>query len=115
MGADCSDPLKRQRGRGGLEVLQKIQKMPQVEVRIMEEDFPQAGDVDHKLVELARRIGAKIVTNDFNLNKVATVQGFAVLNVNQLAHALKPAVLPAEPMRLWILREAKKATQGAAY
>jgi len=115
MVADSSDPLKRQRGRRGLEVLQKIQKMPQVEVRILEQDFPQAGDVDHKLVELARRIGAKIVTNDFNLNKVATVQGFSVLNVNQLAHALKPAVLPGEPMRVLILREGKEPNQGVAY
>jgi uncharacterized protein YacL len=115
MVADSSDALKRQRGRRGLEVLQKIQKMPQVEVRILEEDFPQAGDVDHKLVELARHMGAKIVTNDFNLNKVATVQGFSVLNVNQLAHALKPAVLPGEPMRVLILREGKEANQGVAY
>src|SRR6266480_1080751 len=115
MVADSSDPLKRQRGRRGLEVLQRIQKMPQVEVRILEEDFPQAGDVDHKLVELARRMGAKIVTNDFNLNKVATVQGFSVLNVNQLAQALKPAVLPGEPMRVLILREGKEPNQGVAY
>src|SRR2546429_8661777 len=115
MVADSSDALKRQRGRRGLEVLQKIQKMPQVEVRILEEDIPQASDVDHKLVELARRIGAKIVTNDFNLNKVATVQGFSVLNVNQLAQALKPAVLPGEPMRVLILREGKEANQGVAY
>src|SRR5437016_2145295 len=113
--ADSSDSLKRQRGRRGLEVLQRIQKMPQVEVRILEEDAPQAGDVDHKLVELARRTGAKIVTNDFNLNKVATVQGFSVLNVNQLAHALKPAVLPGEPMKVLILREGKEANQGVAY
>jgi uncharacterized protein YacL len=115
MVADSADPLKRQRGRRGLEVLQKIQKMPQVEVRILEGDFPQAGDVDHKLVELARRTGAKIVTNDFNLNKVATVQGFSVLNVNQLAQALKPAVLPGEPMRVLILREGKEQNQGVAY
>src|SRR5256886_11257761 len=115
MVADSSDSLKRQRGRRGLEVLQRIQKMPQVEVRILEEDAPQAGDVDHKLVELARRTGAKIVTNDFNLNKVATVQGFSVLNVNQLAHALKPAVLPGEPMRVCILREGKEQNQGVAY
>jgi uncharacterized protein YacL len=115
MVADSSDPLKRQRGRRGLEVLQRIQKMPQVEVRILDADFPQAGDVDHKLVELARRTGAKIVTNDFNLNKVATVQGFAVLNVNQLAHALKPAVLPGESMRVLILREGKEPNQGVAY
>src|SRR5260370_379190 len=115
MVADSSDSLKRQRGRRGLEVLQRMQKMPQVELRILEDDIPQAGDVDHKLVELARRMGAKIVTNDFNLNKVATVQGFSVLNVNQLAQALKPAVLPGEPMRVLILREGKEATQGAAY
>ncbi len=115
MVADSSDALKRQRGRRGLEVLQRLQKMPQVEVRILEADLPQAGDVDHKLVELARRAGAKIVTNDFNLNKVATVQGFSVLNVNQLAHALKPVVLPGEPMRVLILREGKEANQGVAY
>src|ERR1700686_5058026 len=74
MVADSSDPLKRQRGRRGLEVLQRIQKMPQVEVRVVDDDFPNTADVDHKLIELARRTGAKIVTNAFNLNKVATVQ-----------------------------------------
>ncbi len=115
MVADSSEALKRQRGRRGLEVLQRIQKMPQAEVRILEADFPQAGDVDHKLVELARRTGAKIVTNDFNLNKVATVQGIAVLNVNLLAHALKPVVLPGEPIRVLILREGKEPNQGVAY
>lgn len=113
--ADSSDSLKRQRGRRGLEVLQRMQKMPQVEVRILDDDSAPAGDVDHKLVELARRIGAKIVTNDFNLNKVATVQGLSVLNVNQLANALKPAVLPGESMRVLILREGKEPNQGVAY
>jgi uncharacterized protein YacL len=113
--ADSADPLKRQRGRRGLEVLQRIQKIPLVEVRIVEDDFPQAADVDHKLIELARRTGAKIVTNDFNLNKVATVQGLSVLNVNQLANALKPVVLPGEQMRVFILREGKEANQGVAY
>jgi len=113
--ADSADPLKRQRGRRGLGVLQRIQKMPQVKVRILEQDFPQAGDVDHKLVELARRTGAKIITNDFNLNKVATVQGLSVLNVNQLAHVLKPIVLPGETMQVLILREGKEANQGVAY
>jgi uncharacterized protein YacL len=114
MVADSSDGLKRQRGRRGLEVLQRMQKMPGVDVRILE-DSAQAGDVDHKLVELARRLGAKIVTNDFNLNKVATVQGMAVLNVNQLANALKTAVLPGEPLRVLITREGKEASQGVAY
>ncbi len=112
--ADSADSLKRQRGRRGLEVLQRIQKMPQVDARILEQEPSQADDVDHKLVELARRLGAKIVTNDFNLNKVATVQGLAVLNVNQLANALKPVVLPGEPMRVLILREGKEPNQGVA-
>ena len=113
--ADSSDPLKRQRGRRGLEVLQRIQKMPQVEVRVIEDDFSHTADVDHKLIELARKTGAKIVTNDFNLNKVATVQGFCVLNVNELANALKPAVLPGEAMHVLIQREGKEPTQGVAY
>jgi uncharacterized protein YacL len=113
--ADSSDPLKRQRGRRGLEVLQRIQKMPQVKVRVVDDDFPNTADVDHKLIELARRTGAKIVTNDFNLNKVATVQGFSVLNVNELANALKPAVLPGETMHVLIQREGKEAMQGVAY
>lgn len=113
--ADSSDSLKRQRGRRGLEVLERMQKMPNVEVRILDQAPSQADDVDHKLVELARRVGAKIVTNDFNLNKVATVQGLAVLNVNQLANALRPVVLPGEPMRVLILREGKEPNQGVAY
>jgi uncharacterized protein YacL len=112
--ADSGDALKRQRGRRGLDVLERIRKMPGVEVRILE-NASQAGDVDHKLVELAREMGAKIVTNDFNLNKVATVQGLSVLNVNQLANALKPVVLPGESMRVLILREGKEVNQGVAY
>jgi uncharacterized protein YacL len=115
MVADSSDALKRQRGRRGLEILQRMQKMPEIDVRILEDDPEEAGEVDDKLVELAQRTGAKIVTNDFNLNKVATVQGLAVLNVNLLANALKPAVLPGEPMRVLILREGKEPNQGVAY
>src|SRR5580658_3708360 len=113
--ADSPDSLKRQRGRRGLEVLQRMQKMPHVDVRILDQEPSQAADVDHKLVELGRRLGAKIVTNDFNLNKVATVQGLAVLNVNLLANALKPVVMPGEPMRVLILREGKEPNQGVAY
>jgi len=113
--ADSADSLKRQRGRRGLEVLQHLQKMPHLDVRILEKDLPTAGEVDHKLLILARRLNAKIVTNDFNLNKVATVQGLAVLNVNQLANALKPVVLPGEPMRVLILREGKEPNQGVAF
>ncbi|MBS1839720.1 MAG: TRAM domain-containing protein [Acidobacteria bacterium] len=113
--ADSPDALRRQRGRRGLEVLQRIQKMPQLKVLVLEDDEASEGEVDRKLVELAKRSGAKIITNDFNLNKVASVQGIAVLNVNQLANALRPAVLPGEPMRVFILREGKEANQGVAY
>jgi uncharacterized protein YacL len=115
MVADSADPLKRQRGRRGLEVLQRIQKMPQLEVQIAEDDFQNVADVDMKLIELAKRYDAKIVTNDFNLNKVATLQGIEILNVNQLANALKPVVLPGETMRVFILREGKEYNQGIAY
>jgi uncharacterized protein YacL len=113
--ADSSDPLKRQRGRRGLDVLERIRKIPGLSVRILPDDGAANGEVDHKLVDLARKRSAKIITNDFNLNKVATVQGLGVLNVNQLAQALKPAVLPGEPMRVFILREGKEASQGVAY
>ena len=113
--ADSSDTLRRQRGRRGLEVLQRMQKMLHVEVRIVEEDAPESSDVDHKLIELARKRRAKIVTNDFNLNKVARVQGINVLNVNELANALRPAVLPGEAMRVFVLREGKEANQGVAF
>jgi uncharacterized protein YacL len=113
--ADSADPLKRQRGRRGLEVLQRIQKMPHLEVQIAEDDFAQIADVDLKLIELAKRYDAKIVTNDFNLNKVASLQGIEIMNVNQLANALKPVVLPGESMRVFILREGKEYNQGVAY
>jgi len=113
--ADSPDSLKRQRGRRGLEVLQRMQKMPNLEVEVAEDDFPQVAEVDMKLIELAKRYDAKIVTNDYNLNKVATLQGLDVLNVNQLANALKPVVLPGEAMRVFILREGKEYNQGVAY
>jgi uncharacterized protein YacL len=113
--ADSADPLKRQRGRRGLEVLQRIQKITELDVQIADDDFPQIPEVDLKLIELAKRYGAKIVTNDFNLNKVATLQGIEVMNVNQLANALKPVVLPGEAMRVFILREGKEYNQGVAY
>ncbi len=113
--ADSADPLKRQRGRRGLEVLQRIQKMPHLDVQIADDDFAHIADVDMKLVELAKRYDAKVVTNDFNLNKVATLQGIEIMNVNQLANALKPVVLPGEVMRVFILREGKEYGQGVAY
>ena len=113
--ADSPESLKRQRGRRGLEVLQRMQKMPCIEIRILEHELPGNANVDQKLMELARESGAKIVTTDFNLNKVARVQGIPVLNVNELANAMKPTVLPGESMRVLILREGKEQTQGVAY
>ena len=115
MVADSADALKRQRGRRGLEILQRMQKNEALRVEISDDDFPQIPDVDMKLIELAKRYNAKILTNDYNLNKVATLQGIDVLNINQLANALKPVVLPGEPMRVFILREGKEFGQGVAY
>jgi uncharacterized protein YacL len=115
MVADSADALKRQRGRRGLEILQRMQKNEALRVEVVDDDFPQTPDVDMKLIELAKRYNAKILTNDYNLNKVASLQGIEVLNVNQLANALKPVVLPGEPMRVFILREGKEFGQGVAY
>jgi uncharacterized protein YacL len=115
MVADSADSLKRNRGRRGLDVLQRIQKMSNLNVQIVEDDFPHVRDVDMKLIELAKRHGAKIVTNDFNLNKVAQLHGVEVLNINELTNALKPVVLPGEMMRVFILKEGKEYNQGVAY
>jgi uncharacterized protein YacL len=113
--ADSSDSMKRNRGRRGLDILQKIQKMSGVEVVISDVDFPEVKEVDLKLIELARSLSGKIVTNDFNLNKVAQLRGVAVLNINELANALKPVVLPGEIMKVFILKEGKEYNQGVAY
>jgi len=113
--ADSSVSLKRNRGRRGLDILQRMQKMGTISVQIVEDDFPAIRDVDMKLIELARQYEGKIVTNDFNLNKVAQLQGLPVLNVNELANALKPVVLPGETMRVFILKEGKEYNQGVAY
>jgi uncharacterized protein YacL len=113
--ADSSDSMKRNRGRRGLDILQRMQKMAAIQVQIVEEDFPQVREVDLKLIELAKLYEGKIVTNDFNLNKVAQLQGVAVLNINELANALKPVVLPGEIMRVFILKEGKEYNQGVAY
>jgi len=113
--ADSSDSLKRARGRRGLDILNKIQKMPDVDVRIVEEDFPHVKEVDAKLVVLAKKVGGRIVTNDLNLNKVAELQGVRVLNINELCNALRPVVLPGETIRVFVLKEGKEAGQGVAY
>jgi uncharacterized protein YacL len=113
--ADSPDGIKRQRGRRGLEVLDHIQRSSQVPAIISEIDFPEIKDVDSKLIELAKQLDAKIITNDFNLNKVAQLQGLHVLNINELANALKPVVLPGETIKVFILKEGKEKDQGVAY
>jgi len=113
--ADSADSMKRNRGRRGLDILQRIQKMAHLNVQIVEEDFPQTREVDMKLIELAKIYDCKVVTNDFNLNKVAQLHGVEVLNINELANSLKPIVLPGETMRVFILKEGKEYNQGVAY
>jgi len=113
--ADSSDPLKRNRGRRGLDILQKIQKKVDIRVEISDADFPEIREVDNKLVAMAKSLHAKIVTNDFNLNKVAELHGVAVLNINELTNALRPVVLPGEDMRVYVLKEGKEYNQGIAY
>jgi uncharacterized protein YacL len=113
--ADSADSLKRNRGRRGLDILQRLQKIVAINVQIVEDDFPTIREVDLKLIELAKVYEAKIITNDFNLNKVAQLQGVEVLNINELANALKPIVLPGEAMRVFILKEGKEYNQGVAY
>ena len=113
--ADSPDSMKRNRGRRGLDILQKIQKMSGLDVMISDIDFPEVREVDLKLIELARTLQGKIVTNDFNLNKVAQLRGVQVLNINELANSLKPVVLPGEFMKVFILKEGKEYNQGVAY
>ncbi len=113
--ADSADTLKRNRGRRGLDILQRIQKMSDLTVQFVENDYPQVREVDMKLIELAKEMDAKIVTNDFNLNKVAQLRGVEVLNINELANALKPVYLPGEVMKVFILKEGKEFNQGIAY
>ena len=113
--ADSSDPLKRNRGRRGLDVLNRIKANPNIQVKINEMDFPEFSTVDAKLVKMSQVLNAKVFTNDFNLNKVAELQGVKVLNINELANALKPIVMPGELMQVKILKEGKEHDQGVAY
>jgi uncharacterized protein YacL len=113
--ADSADSLKRNRGRRGLDILQRLQKVASLNIQIVEDDFPAVREVDLKLIELAKLYEGKIITNDFNLNKVAQLQGVEVLNINELANSLKPIVLPGETMRVFILKEGKEYNQGVAY
>lgn len=113
--SDSADGLKRNRGRRGLDILNKIQKELSIETQIYEEDFPEIAEVDAKLLKLAQVLNGKVVTNDFNLNKVAEFQGVPVLNINELANAIKPVLLPGEEMKVVIMKDGKEASQGIAY
>jgi len=113
--ADSADSLKRNRGRRGLDILQRVQKITTLAVQIVEDDFPSVREVDMKLIELGKLYEGKIVTNDFNLNKVAQLHGVEVLNINELANSLKPIVLPGEAMKVFILKDGKEYNQGVAY
>ncbi len=113
--ADSADSLKRNRGRRGLDILQRLQKSANLQIQIVEDDFPAVREVDLKLIELAKLYEGKIITNDFNLNKVAQLQGVEVLNINELANSLKPIVLPGETMKVFVLKEGKEYNQGVAY
>jgi uncharacterized protein YacL len=113
--ADSGDPLKRNRGRRGLEVLQRLQRLPHVRTELHDLDFPDIHEVDRRLIETARAVGGTVVTNDYNLHKVAELHGIRVLNLNELAGALRPVVLPGELLRVHVLREGKEVGQGVAY
>ena len=113
--SDSADGLKRNRGRRGLDVLNKIQKELEIETQIWEGDFPEIAEVDSKLLKLAQTLNGKVITNDYNLNKVAEFQGVPVLNINELANAIKPVVLPGEEMRVVVIKDGKEASQGIAY
>ena len=113
--ADSSDLLKRNRGRRGLDILNKIQKELDVKVLIYEGDFEDVSEVDSKLVRLAKLLGGKVITNDFNLNKVCELQGVSVLNINDLANAVKPVVLPGEEIVVQVIKDGKEFGQGVAY
>jgi uncharacterized protein YacL len=113
--ADSPDSSKRQRGRRGLDMLQRLRNNSKIDIQIVETDFPAVKEVDLKLIELGKQLEAVIVTNDFNLNKVSQLRGVSVLNINELANALKPVVLPGEAMRVFVLKEGKEYNQGVAY
>lgn len=113
--ADSPDMLRRNRGRRGLDILKQLQKEAWVRIEVTDHDFDDVQDVDTKLVRLAKLLGGKVMTNDYNLNKVAELHGVPVLNINELANALKPAVLPGEEMNVSVIRDGKEQGQGIAY
>ena len=113
--ADATDPRKRARGKRGFDVVQRLQRLPGPLVEIAPLDVPGVKEVDRKLLELAKARAAKVVTTDYNLNKLAELSGVAVLNVNDLSNAMKPTAVAGEPMQVQVLREGKESGQGVAY
>ncbi len=113
--ADSHDPMRRSRGRRGLDVLKRLQENNTVRVKVSSQDFPKIQEVDEKLIALAKRMKAKIITTDYNLNQIAQLQDIEVLNVNELSGALRPVVLPGEEMEVFILRQGKEPQQGVGY
>lgn len=113
--ADSTDTLRRNKGRRGFDMLEEMQNNPDIDFKITEEDFPDINDVDAKIIQLAKEIGARVITNDFNLNKVAELQAITVLNINELAASVKPMVVHGETMTVRVLREGKEFNQGVAY
>lgn len=113
--ADSSDALKRNRGRRGLDILNRIQKEINIPVNVLDDNVDEGLEVDSRLVKLAQRLKGKVVTNDYNLNKVCELQGVPVLNINELANAVKPVVLPGEEMDVLIIKDGKESGQGIAY
>ena len=113
--ADSPDDLKRERGRRGLDIVSEIKKSDKINLKITDQDYPNIKEVDSKLLKLALDMGGKVFTNDYNLNKVADVQGIPVLNINDLVNALKPVVIPGEHMRIDVIKEGKGKNQGVGY
>jgi len=113
--ADSGDPLKRERGRRGLDILNRLQRNDKIDVAVTDREFPLIPEVDEKLVALAKEMNGKVVTNDYNLNKVAEFQQVAILNLNDLAGSLKPAVLPGESLTIKVVKEGREASQGVGY
>jgi uncharacterized protein YacL len=113
--ADSSDTMKRSKGRRGLDILNDLRKMPGITIDIVDKDYPETREVDQKLVLMGKEYGAKIITNDYNLNKTAEIQGVKVLNINDLSNSVKPSFLPGEKIGVKIMKEGKEREQGIAY
>ncbi len=113
--ADSTDPTKRARGRRGLEIISRLQENPEIEIKILDKDYAEIKETDLKIIQIAKDLQARVITTDFNLNRLAGIEGIGVLNVNDLSNALKPIVLPGEPMSVFVVKEGKERDQGVGY